>query len=287
MKIKSSILSLCIIILSMMVIQCSNDTTSDQKATIQLKLIDAEGDYDKVLVNIIDVLYNASDDEGWVSFEGFEKPETDDPENRIDLTELIAGNSVVLTDQQIEAGTLNQIRLLLGDGNALVLEGSEEEIALDTPSAQQSGLKLLIDTELEAGYSYTFILDWDVQESIVKAGNSGKYNLNPVIRVMAEVNSGIISGRVADILETEENADPMPLENAVITAYDSTDNTYSTPIASSYSNAEGLFQVQGLAPGTYNIRVSLAGYTSVDVEGINVEAGVDTALSDTVHLTQE
>ena len=46
-------------------------------------------------------------------------------------------------------------------------------------------------------------MDWDVQKSIVKAGNSGNYNLKPVIRVTAEANSGTISGRIADSTETE------------------------------------------------------------------------------------
>ena len=91
---------------------------------------------------------------------------------------------------------LKQFRLVLSDNNTLLLENETTPIHLDTPSAQQSGLKLKLDTALEPGFSYTFILDWDVHKSIVKAGNSGKYILKPVIRVNTEVNSGSISGKV-------------------------------------------------------------------------------------------
>lgn len=166
MKIKSIFLGMFMIIATFLFQSCDtneaiNSTSNTSK--IQLKLVDSEGNYDKVLVNIIDVQYNRNDDDmGWTTFEGFTLPETDDPLNRIDLTELIAGNSVVLTDQDIESGMLSKIRLILGEGNAIVLEGETDEIPLKTPSAMQSGLKLHMNTELVAGFSYTFVLDWDV-----------------------------------------------------------------------------------------------------------------------------
>jgi hypothetical protein len=150
--------------------------------------------------------------------------------------------------------------LVLGDGNALVLEGEDSEIPLNTPSAQQSGLKLHIDTELEAGFSYEFILDWDVQKSIVKAGNSGNYNLKPVIRVTAESTSGSLSGRVADSAETDQSL--LPLEGAVIYAFDEGEVDLSpvNALATTQSNEEGLFMIQGLPAGNYVLTVSLDTY---------------------------
>lgn len=287
MKIKSIILVLSVLITAFSLQSCNSDESNSNTANIQLKLIDAEGDYDKVLVDILDVQYNRGDDEGgWVSFEGFSLPETEDSLNRVDLCELIAGNSLVLTDQEIEAGSLHQIRFILGENNGLVLDGEEDEIPLDTPSAQQSGLKLMLNEELAPGFSYTFILDWDVQKSIVKAGNSGKYNLKPVIRVIAEVNSGTIAGQVADILETEPNADPMPLENVAITAYAAADVGFGTPITTSYSNNEGEFKVQGLPEGSYILRVELANYITIDItDPTAVTVGNETVL-EKIHLTQ-
>ena len=148
---------------------CSDDNP-ENTSRVQLKLIDAPGDYQEVNVEIIDVLYNSTEnDEGWKSI-----TEDDFSPIIVDLTELIAGNELLLSDVIIPSGMLQQIRLVLGDNNTLVVEGEANPINLDTPSGQQSGLKLKTNTELEPGYSYTFILDWDVQKSVVKAGNSGK-----------------------------------------------------------------------------------------------------------------
>ena len=263
---------------------CNNNDaviSTSNTSKIQLKLVDSEGNYDKVLVKIIDVQYNRNDDDmGWTTFEGFTLPETDDHLDRIDLTELIAGNSIILTDQDIESGMLSKIRLILGEGNAIVLEGETEEIFLKTPSAMQSGLKLHMDTELVAGFSYTFVLDWDVQKSIVKAGNSGIYNLKPVIRVVAEVNSGTIKGRVADIDETKDGTDPMPIEGATLNVYDKDD----TSIGTTETNVDGLYMFQGLPAGDYKLKVEKGDYNTLTTDPILVEVGVETTKD--IHLTK-
>lgn len=258
-------------------VSCDNNGGNvDNTSSVQLKLVDSEGKYEKVLVHIIDVQYNRNEgDSGWISFEGFTLPNTGDHLNRVDLTELVAGNTLVLTDEDIESGMLNQIRLVLGEGNAIVLDDKTDEIPLSTPSAMQSGLKLHLNTTLEPGFSYTFILDWDVQKSIVKAGNSENYNLKPVIRVLAEVNSGTILGRVADAEETQTEL--MPVENATVYVFNATDVTFLTPIASTYTNSEGLFALQGLPEGNYLLKIEKSHYTPfTSTVPIEVKKGLET-----------
>lgn len=226
---------------------CNNDDDSNNTARIQLKLVDAPGDYLEVNVEIIDIQYNNSESEsGWASFG---KPE-DYPIN-IDLTTLIAGNNLLLADQIIPAGMLKQIRLVLGDGNTLKIEGQTEMIALNTPSAMQSGLKLKMNATLEPGFSYTFILDWDVQKSVVMAGNSGKYNLKPVIRVNAEVNSGAIAGNLTGEVLIDGISVFNPIVNASIEVYTDAD----IYVTQSNTNAEGNFLIQGLAAGNYKLKI--------------------------------
>ena len=120
---------------------CSNDN-NDSASRVQLKLVDAPGDYQEVNVEITDIQYNTTDSEdGWKSF----TPASGYPIN-VDLTELIAGNSLLLTDQLIPSGMMKQIRLVLGENNTLKIEGNDALIPLDTPSAMQSGLKLNLNT---------------------------------------------------------------------------------------------------------------------------------------------
>ncbi len=243
---------------------CKNDTIDT--ARIQLKLIDAPGDYLEVNVEIIDILYNNSEnEEAWTSF----IPVSGYPIN-IDLTELIAGNNLLLTDQIIPSGTLKQIRLVLSDNNNLVIEGEEPiSVHLDTPSALQSGLKLNLNTNLEPGFSYTFILDWDVNKSIVDTGNSGKYNLKPVIRVNTEVNSGSISGTVTGEVENDDIEEAVPLTNVSVSVYQ--DDVY---VAESLTDENGVFLIQGLDAGDYLIQIEQEGYDNyVSAAPITVIAG--------------
>ena len=243
-----------------------NDDNPENTSRVQLKLVDAPGDYQQVNVEIIDVLYNSTeDDEGWKSIteEGF-KPII------VDLTDLVAGNELILSDVIIPSGMLQQIRLVLGNNNTLVIEGEPNPIDLDTPSGQQSGLKLKINTELEPGYSYTFILDWDVQKSVVKAGNSGKYNLKPVIRVNAEVNSGSIKGKVVGKpIEGDNLVDTVPIEGASVIVY-TLDNIKVTETS---TNIDGNFMLRGLDAGDYKIKIEDLNYIIYESETIEVIVG--------------
>jgi len=264
---KRKILFIVCALISFSGFQSCDDSKVADTSRVQLKLIDAEGDYEEVNIEIIDILYNSSEDEeGWISF----TPEEGYPIN-VNLTELIAGNSVLLTDEIVPSGMLKQIRLVLSNNNTLRLKDEPSLIPLDTPSAQQSGLKLKLDTELEPGFSYNFILDWDVHKSIVKAGNSGKYILKPVIRVNTEVNSGSISGKVIGE-DLEDNIDgAVPLEGVVVAIHKADDGAF---IARSSTNKNGDFIIQGLDPDKYKIIIEDYDYINYESkEVITVNAG--------------
>ena len=268
---KKKILLVAIFLIAILGFQsCSNDNAKlDNTSRVQLKLVDYPGDYEEVNVEIVDVLYNSSEDEGgWTSI----TPDDFTP-IIVDLTELIAGNDLLLTDVIIPSGMLKQIRLVLGDNNTLVIEGETEPIHLDTPSAQQSGLKLKLNTVLEPGYSYTFILDWNVERSIVKAGNSGKYILKPVIRVNAEVNSGSIKGNVVgEPIEGDGTNGTIPLKDAQVSVYTMGD-IYITETS---TDENGNFIIRGLDPGDYKIEIEHNNYIDYESENISVIVGETT-----------
>lgn len=259
---KSIFGSVITMIALMLMVNCDNaDNSKSETARIQLKLVDEPGDYEQVNIEIIDIQYRSTEeDESWQSF----TPESGYPLN-VDITELIAGNSLLLTDEVVPVGLLKQVRLVLSDNNTLKIEGEDDLIPLDTPSAQQSGLKLNLDKELEAGFVYSFILDWNVQKSIVKAGNSGKYILKPVIKVNAEVNSGSISGKVVEIIEDIET----PIANQLIEVY----TTEGDLVKDTLTNENGDFVFQGLDAGAYIIKIMKETYMAYESLEVNVEVG--------------
>jgi uncharacterized surface anchored protein len=257
-----------VLIIALSSVSCSDDKTTDPEnsSRVILKLVDAEGVYDEVNVEIVDIQYNSSEeDTGWQSF----TPEEGYP-IQTDLTELIAGNELLLSDEVIPSGWMQQIRLVLSENNTLKLEGQEDLIPLKTPSAQQSGLKIKLNQELDPGFSYTFILDWDVQRSVVEAGNSGQYILKPVIRANAEVNSGSVSGIVVADLIGDESTELFPQEAVVVGIYNSEDEY----VTETLTDAEGKFMVQGLSPGDYRIQIETLEYIPyVSPNPVSIEAG--------------
>lgn len=229
------------------------DVPSSDMAKVTVKLVDAPGDYEKVNVDIQDVMINRTDDEegGWETIGEINA-------GVYDLLELTGGASVVLADNEIPAGEVEQIRLVLGDNNTVVIDG--EEFPLKTPSAQQSGLKIkLEDTELEGGYTYELILDFDADKSIVDAGNSDNIILKPVINASTVVNSGRIMGAVT------------PVDFQTLAWVVADQDTIST-----YTNEEGLFVLNGVPAGTYNVMLTpdeASGYAETTVEEVAVENG--------------
>jgi hypothetical protein len=173
----------------------------------------------------------------------------------------------LVDDFQIPSGELNQIRLILGDNNSVVIDG--ETFPLNTPSAQQSGLKIKVNETLEANIAYTFLLDFMVEESIVIAGNSNNINLKPVIRASVEANTGAISGQVL----------PVGIQVEITTEVG--EETVST-----YTDDEGHFVLVGLEAGTYDITITPEVASEIDpiiIEGIEVTVGNTTTI-ETINL---
>lgn len=251
---------------------CSDDDDSpgldnqDKEARVSVKLVDAPGDYDAVYVDVEDVRIKYSGEvEGNVDGE----ISLDDVEDEVyNLLELTGGVSATLADDdEVPVGEISQIRLVLGSDNSVVVDG--QTYPLQTPSAQQSGLKVQINQNLEAGETYAFTLDFDVEKSIVEKGN-GEYLLKPVIRGSLDIETGAISGTVIGLVAGTQT---------LITAtHQETQEEIST-----YTDAESKFVLKGLPEGTYTITLEVAselGLEPIVLTDIEVEAGSTTNIGE-------
>lgn len=215
---------------------CSSSDGNDgtQTSKVSVRMTDAPGDYDQVNVEVLDVKIKSNSEtgeDGWVSI-GNIKPGV------YNLLDLTGGVNVLLADNEVPSGYLGQMRLILGDKNTVVKDGVT--YPLKTPSAQQSGLKLKVNQTLTAGATYDFLLDFDVEHSVVvEAGNSGNFNLHPVIRVSTSATSGIIKGIVT----------PFTFQSLVSVQVGDT-------TVSAYTDELGVFQLNGIPAGTYSITIT-------------------------------
>ena len=226
--------------------ESSLNDPSGERAGLEIRLIDGPADYEAVLIEVVDVQIKLLD-EAWQSLDNV-KPDT------YDLLELTAGVDALLGEATLPAGTLEEVRLILGDGNFLQIDG--ELVDLDTPSAQQSGLKVKIEETLEAGEDYTLVLDFDAGRSIVEAGNSGKFNLKPVVRATLEVTDVPEGGAISGTL--------VPAEEFYLVLTPSVGDPITT-----YANEAGVFLFSGLDADVYSLEINPPGMTSYQVKVID------------------
>jgi len=253
-------------LISVGLVSCNDDDSdgsSSEMANLSIRMTDAPGDYDAVFIDVqgIEIQLEADDDLDATdddATEGSEWVTVEDVNTGIyDLLELTGGVSQLLADTEVEAGYVGQMRLILGPDNTVVVDG--ETKALNTPSAQQSGLKLQLNQRLEGGENYAFLLDFDVEQSIVETGNGG-YNLKPVIRLSAEANAGMVVGTTVV---------PAALSSDVQSLVVLTGNGITV---SAYTNNDGDFALNGVPAGTYDVKITpqissgLTVYTVSDVE---------------------
>jgi hypothetical protein len=191
MKLHKTLLALTLVTLSTGLFYACNkneNSASANKARMQVYLTDDPGDYDEVVIDVQDIRINYSSDtaSGWQSLGNVQT-------GTYDILKLVNDNDTLLADAELNTGRIQQIRLVLGSNNYVKIDGQTYPLA--TPSAQQSGLKLNIHQDVNAGVLYKLTLDFDASRSIVKTGNS-QYILKPVIRTSLQAVGGSIRGYV-------------------------------------------------------------------------------------------
>ncbi|MBC9930693.1 DUF4382 domain-containing protein [Chitinophaga qingshengii] len=239
-----------------------NDSNNSGTAKMTVMLTDAPANYDAVNVDIQDVQVNAtSSDNGWQSIHLL-RPGV------YNLLNFRNGIDTVLASQDLPAGDISQIRLILGSNNTVVIKGTSYPLA--TPSAQQSGLKLNVHASLTAGIEYRLWLDFDANRSVVTTGNNN-YILKPVIRTYTQATSGSIKGIALPLLHV---SGVYAIQNA------------DTIAAAKPDALTGAYLLPGLNAGAYN--VAIAGDGTVKdtlVTNVNVSTGqVTTVNAITLHL---
>ena len=190
------------LLLALVVAGCGSDGgSSSQPGTLGVSLTDTPAcgfDAVNVTVDKVRVHQSSSANEnaaGWTDI-------TLNPARKINLLNLndpTQPNFALesLGETPLEAGHYTQLRLVLVPNsgsspfaNSVVLSGQTTEIALDTPSAVQSGIKLIHQFNVASGQRVDLLLDFDACKSIVTHKN-GTYKLKPVIKVIPFVLNGI------------------------------------------------------------------------------------------------
>ncbi len=258
------------------------------------------GNYEHVYVTIVDIKANAnssagSTDAGWVDLLPGMQP------TQVDLLGAAASSGCFLAtlgdSLEVQAGNYQQLRLILGTNSSTTVSGSNQcnvagglnavncletsdgnWHALKTPSAQQTGLKIPASQlaggslNVPAGQTVDLMIDFRTCESIIVAGNSGQYILQPVLNAgQVSTVSTSINGTVVD----SGTGKPIAGANVLVSLEQPDANGVDRVVESTVaSSADGTFVFCPVMPGTYDIVVNAYNPTTNLAYNVAVETGV-------------
>lgn len=232
--------------------------TTDEKQTVGFYLTDAPADKEIVAVHVdVQEIRYSTNGENWTDLAI--SPVI------VNLLDFQNGKDTLLSNIELEAGVkIQQIRLLLGENNTITLSDGTEH-AIQTPSAQESGLKINVQSEAEVHSGYKVVIDFDASRSIVKRGN-GEYLLKPVIRSYISANTSSLYGTISPADVSLRIFTVNPAGDTIATVSDTLQNN--------------LFVLHGLASGSYSVMAE--DFTTGDVDtlktNIPVIGGIDINL---------
>ncbi|MBU1663761.1 DUF4382 domain-containing protein, partial [Patescibacteria group bacterium] len=208
----------------------------------------------------------SENDAGWTDI-------TLNPARKINLLNLTNGVLEDLGQTSLSAGHYTQLRLVLAANsgtnlaNSVVLASDPTtEIALDTPSAVQSGIKLINEFDVASGQRVDLVLDFDALKSVVARGN-GTFLLKPVIKVVPTQLNGI-----------EGFVDTAILGDDVLVSAQANGNV----ICSTTPNPQtGEFFLSRLAPGNYDVVITANGRATAVIIGVPVANNASTTIVST------
>jgi hypothetical protein len=153
---------------SLFLLSCSKN---NKTVPVQLVLTDNPAAYDSVNVHIKGIKVKIDKDTtSWITINA--------KDTVVNLLDLQNGTTMVIAQDNIPEGILKEVRFILGSDNYVVESGTRHP--LETPSAEDSGLKIKIDKHLQETLN-TFTLDFDASLSIKE--ENGGYKLMPVIKL--------------------------------------------------------------------------------------------------------
>ncbi|MGN6319245.1 DUF4382 domain-containing protein [Trinickia sp.] len=239
--------------------------------TVNVQMTDAPAcGFDHVYVTVNQVRINASSsaadsDGGWTTI-------TLATPQKLDLLSLTNGTMATLGQATLPAGQYQQVRLVLAQNqgnstaNSVVVSGTGTEQPLATPSATQSGLKIIRPFDVAANSTVDLVLDFNACKSVVQQGN-GSYALKPVITATPTTVAGIIDGYVA---VAEAGATVYAEQNGAVvsgTVADSSGHFVFSTLTQSSTN------------GNYDIVIAQTGETTGIVTSVPVVVGATTHVS--------
>ncbi len=256
----NTILNLCIGVLVLGLMSCGKNEPMDTSGAFQLEITDAPIDNDNV-------------ESVFLSIEGIkigdQTIETFEPMS-FDLLKYRNGQTKVLLNTDLEAGSYNNITLILSNGNADV-DGVDAGCHIVDKDGKihplmTNTINLTISSpfEIVQGETTTILIDFDLRKNIQYTGNPDDAyefsdNFNGGIRVLNKEETGTITGNASSAFN---GSDKVIVYAYAKGTYDRTteadaslepQNQFAKAITSAAIQSNGDFSLHFLSPGNYEI----------------------------------
>lgn len=178
---------------------CANKPAGMHFGTVQMRLTDAPGDIEALHLVINQVSVHRAGSIGDADEVDDDDNDVEDPDNdveevgedsgwevvtsepmTVDLMTLRNGVFTGLGTAVVPAGRYTQIRLKLGEGSDVVIDGVTHPLVV--PSGLQSGLKLIHPFTVPPEGFVDLLLDIDAQQAVSES-TDGKWMLHPTVKV--------------------------------------------------------------------------------------------------------
>jgi hypothetical protein len=247
---KKAILTITFMVIAITLNSCSSDSSDSSSYTYKVRMTDEPGPFSEVNIDLRGVEVTGSNGQTVV---------LNTNSGIYNLLDFTNGIDTLIATSTLRDARVNQIRLILGSNNTVVLDGVT--YPLSTPSAEQSGLKLLINQTLSADIDNSILIDFDANASIIETGN-GTFKLKPVLRPILTAITGNITGSISPV--------------GTLAAVTVISNT-SLLVYTSNVDAEGNFKVVGLPTGTYTVTITpILPWLPATLTNVTVTAGTNT-----------
>jgi hypothetical protein len=140
----------------------------------KVKMTDAPLDVEEVIIDLRHVI---------VFSEKGQRDTLETEAGLYDLLDLQNGEFADIAAGILDFNFVREVRLVLGDDNAVRVNG--ERFKMEVPSGSSSGLKLKTCIDLSETSEYVLNLDFEANKSVHSTG-SGNFILKPVIKVLNE-----------------------------------------------------------------------------------------------------
>ena len=140
---------------------CSNDESDiEQGSMVSVKIKGASGDFNQLIIDIKEVQFLVGTNPinaAWLSLET-------DNKGRHNISNYTEANQLILVNSALIASeSIQKIKLILGDNNAIMLDGEYKPLTSDGEALEISNI---ITTTLEANKGYEFTIEIEADNSI-------------------------------------------------------------------------------------------------------------------------